>query len=242
MEDNDDSGRSGTTAENLPKLDRTNLWDRSYNLLKQMIIRREFPAGGKLSLPELSQQLGVSRTPIRDALNRLEMEGLVRTVPKVGTFVSAIDGGMIEDIMSTRMMIEFWVADLLPTLPKEKVLGITEEMKAILASSAKLIRSRRFAAHALADNNVKFHLAFVALGKNNFNLDIYGKAMNYRSIAVQYHLISKEMVETAHTQHENIIKAVRTQDPERVKKIVRLHLMDSQDRLIGNITRGGGVV
>lgn len=184
----------------------------------------------------------MSRTPIREALNRLEMEGLVRTVPKVGTFVNAIDEEMIADVMNTRLMVELWVADTLPKVPKEAVSEAAEKMEKILASTEKLIRARQFSAHAVAENNVEFHLLYVGLGGNKYNSEIYRTAMNYRSIAIQNDLISKEMIETAHAQHLEIVAAIRGQNAERVRKIIRSHISDSQNRLIGNIKRGGGVI
>ena len=90
----------------LPKLDNTNLWDKTYVILKDRILKRDFQADEKLSIPELASQLGVSRTPIRDALNRLETEGLVKTISKVGTFVNAIDTEDFLNIMDTRLMLE----------------------------------------------------------------------------------------------------------------------------------------
>src|SRR5690606_32682147 len=95
----------------LSKLDTSNLWDQTYSLLKESIIRREFAPNQKLMIPELAETLGISRTPIRDALTRLEMDGLVRSVPKVGTFVTPITSGDVRDIIETRIILEQWAVD-----------------------------------------------------------------------------------------------------------------------------------
>src|SRR5690348_13796755 len=96
---------------NLPKLDTSNLWDQTYNILKDRIIHRQFAPNQKLIIPELAETLGISRTPIRDALTRLEMDGLVRTISKVGTFVTPITSKDICDIMETRLILEDWAVD-----------------------------------------------------------------------------------------------------------------------------------
>ena len=94
---------------NLPRIDTSNLWDKTYVLLKDRILRRDFKPNEKLSIPDLAAQLGVSRTPIRDALNRLEKDGLVKTVSKVGTFINALEVREVVEIMDTRLMLDLWV-------------------------------------------------------------------------------------------------------------------------------------
>src|SRR5690348_1976384 len=100
----------------LPKLNASNVWDQTYLLLKDHIIKRKFASNQKLSIPDLIEQLGVSRTPIRDAINRLETDGLLKTVARVGTYVVPIEEGFINDIIDCRMMIEHWIIDKIPTL------------------------------------------------------------------------------------------------------------------------------
>ena len=105
----------------LAKLDNSNLLNKTYDVIKDLIIRREFKPNQKISIPELATQLGVSRTPIRDALNRLEKDGLVKTVSKVGTFVNAIETDDILNIMDTRLMLELWVVEKLHLLTDEEL-------------------------------------------------------------------------------------------------------------------------
>ena len=231
---------SGTP--NLQKLDRANLWDQSYTILKDMILRREFPPNHKLSIPELSENLGVSRTPIRDALQRLEVDGLVRTVSKVGTFVNAINEEFVMNVMDTRLMIECWVADTIPNRSQGVVLQTANRMEEILDDAARRLRSSRYESQALVDDNLQFHLAFVELGQNDYTVGLYRNAMNYRNIAAHASLISREMIQMAHEQHRTIVAALRSSTPSKVKEIVRLHLLDSRERLVANIRHSGGEI
>ena len=117
----------------LPRIDNSNLFDKTYTILKDQIVHRQFKPNQKLSIPELAVQLGVSRTPIRDALNRLEMDGLVKTVAKVGTFVNAIEIDDLLDIIDTRLMLELWVIEKLSV---KSVAEISE----LLAPIAELLQ------------------------------------------------------------------------------------------------------
>ncbi len=226
----------------IQKIDNSNLWDKTYLILKEQILRREFGPNEKLSIPSLAEQLGVSRTPIRDALNRLEMDGLVKTVSKVGTFVSAIDEKTVLDIMDTRLMLENWVIERLPSLADVDLESAVSRMEQILDQTAASIRQSAFDSKRHADNNLAFHLAFIHLGQNQKNIDIYSELMNYRFLAVKNALISPEMVESALEQHLAIVEAIRHHRYEALRQAIRVHLEDSKLRLLDKIQRGGGAI
>jgi DNA-binding GntR family transcriptional regulator len=226
----------------LPKIDNSNLWDKTYNILKEQIIHRKFQPNEKLSIPDLAKQLGVSRTPIRDAMNRLEMDGLVRTVSKVGTFVNAIDENTINDIMDTRLMLEFWVIEKIPFLEPEQIEKTLVQMEAILERKSQSISSEQFDSNHHADINLEFHLEFIRMGNNRKNTEIYQNMMNYRFMATKLSLISKEMVESALEQHYTFIDAVKSGKPQVMRDVIRLHLEDSQNRLLEKIKSNGGSI
>ena len=75
----------------LPRVDQVSLRERAYRILQQAIVRGELPPGTRLRDQELALQMGLSRTPVREALQRLEDEGLVRTAPRSQTVVAPIE-------------------------------------------------------------------------------------------------------------------------------------------------------
>ncbi len=76
---------------NLPRIDQVSLRERAYRILQRAIVRGELPPGTRLRDQELAAQMGLSRTPIREALQRLEDEGLVRTAPRSQTVVVPVE-------------------------------------------------------------------------------------------------------------------------------------------------------
>lgn len=227
---------------NLPKIDNSNLWDKTYTLLKESIIRRKYVPNHKLSIPELSEQLGVSRTPVRDALNRLEMEGLVKTISKVGTFVVAITEQDVMDIMDTRLMLEFWTIDRLNKVDKDTREFRLSRMKEILRSSAEKVDANRLDDYLKSDHNLEFHLAFMELGQNKNNLDMYLRTMNYRYITMKLSIVTDEMVKAALNQHQKIVDAIVGGQINDMKQVIQLHLEDSKDRLLKVIRENGGSI
>jgi DNA-binding GntR family transcriptional regulator len=226
----------------LPKIDTSNLWDKTYVLLKESIIRRKFNPNEKLSIPELSDQLGVSRTPVRDALNRLEMEGLVKTVSKVGTFIVAINSNDILNIMDTRLMLEFWVIEKLNEVSKDELQLRLSRMEDILDRSAQMISKNEYDLYLKADYNLQFHIEFMELGQNKNNIEIYLRTMNYRYITLKSSIVSSEMVQVAQDQHRHIVKVIKEGHIEDIKQVIRLHMIDSKERLLKVIQENGGII
>lgn len=224
----------------LPKLDNSNLWDKTYILLKERILRREFKPNQKLSIPELAKQLGVSRTPIRDALNRLEMDGLVKTVSKVGTFVNALEIEDILDIIDTRLMLELWVVEKLTLLSADDYAQKIGKLENILQEASLSVEKIPLGSYLRTNYNLRFHMAFVELGGNKRNTEIYLSMMNYHFLAAENALFTKEMVTRAVEQHYTILNALREKNFETLKAAIKLHLDDSKERLIRRLQANGG--
>lgn len=100
-----------TEVHALPKLAAApSLGEQTYQVILAAIVSLEFKPGDQLSVHRLSEQLGVSRTPVKDALHRLEQEGMVSVVPRRGTFVSPIEVKDIDEILEARALIEAFAA------------------------------------------------------------------------------------------------------------------------------------
>jgi DNA-binding GntR family transcriptional regulator len=228
----------------LPKIDNSNLLEKTYAVLKDRIVRRDFAPNQKLSIADLASQLGVSRTPVRDALNRLETEGLVKTVSRVGTFVNAIEIQDLVDIIDTRLMLELWVVEKLPTLPKTDVKEAIKKLESILDKAAAGLKHFSVDAYLKADYNLQFHMQFVMAGKNKKNAEIYLSMMNYHFLAAEYSLFTKEMVKSALSQHWSIVDCMKhgmtNGDFVDLRSAITLHLSDSKNRLMKRLQASGG--
>lgn len=227
---------------NLPRIDTSNLWDKTYNMLKSSIIRRSYTPNYKLSIPELAEQMGVSRTPVRDALNRLEMEGLVKTISKVGTFVVPIKEQDVLNITDTRLMLEFWTVDKLPQIDRVTMELALTRMRNIVSASVSRLESSQLHDYLQADYNLDFHLEFMKLGQNKHNLDIYLKTMNYRFITMNSSIVTNDMIRSAADQHQGIIDAIVGGDTASIKQVILLHLEDAQKQLLAKIRQNGGTI
>jgi DNA-binding GntR family transcriptional regulator len=85
---------------------RENLKEKVYSTIKKRILKFELKPGEKIFETEIANDLGVSRTPLREALNKLEQEGLIKTLPNKGYFVSNISATEIEELYEIREALE----------------------------------------------------------------------------------------------------------------------------------------
>lgn len=92
----------------MERIEQATLSERTYQALKRHIVERQVMPLEKLDIQELSQQQGVSRMPIIDALTRLEIEGLVQRHNRVGTYVTPLDRATYEEVFAARSMVEQW--------------------------------------------------------------------------------------------------------------------------------------
>jgi DNA-binding GntR family transcriptional regulator len=100
-------------------IDNPNLRSQTYKILKNMIITREILPGKKISEETLAQEIGVSRTPIREALFRLEHEGIVKIIPRRGAFVVKQSKENIIEILQVREVLEALIVRLVTPLLEE---------------------------------------------------------------------------------------------------------------------------
>ncbi|WP_047153874.1 GntR family transcriptional regulator [Aneurinibacillus tyrosinisolvens] len=112
--------------------DNRNLNERTYLYLRDKIFRNELEPGARINYEELIEELGVSRTPLRDALNRLQQDGLIEVKPRSGTFVSTPKPKDIEEIYDLRKGLESLAIELaVPRIPKHILEQLLNEMREI---------------------------------------------------------------------------------------------------------------
>jgi DNA-binding GntR family transcriptional regulator len=113
-------------AKNAPikqVLERPNLRDHIYEILKKEIILRKIKPGEKINEEELAKSLQVSRTPVRETLLRLEHEGIVEIIPRRGAFVVSQSKQKVMDILQVREVLEGLVARLATENMDERILN-----------------------------------------------------------------------------------------------------------------------
>ena len=220
-----ESNFEATMNEYLP------LRDVVFNTLRQAILKGELKPGERLMEIQLANKLGVSRTPIREAIRKLELEGLVLMIPRKGAEVAEITEKNMLDVLEVRKALE----ELAAQLACER---ITEEGLAELKAAAKEFEQvlKTNDVTKIAEADVKFHdVLYLSTDNqrlitllNNLREQMYRFRVEYLK-KEEYHPLLLE-------EHKKIIEAIESHDQAEVNNIIDLHI-DNQMETVTDIIR-----
>nr|WP_112473129.1 GntR family transcriptional regulator [Streptomyces sp. ST1020] len=193
--------------------------DRVYAHVKQGVLDRRYEGGTLLTEGELADAVGVSRTPVREALLRLEVEGLIRLYPKKGALVLPVSAQEIADVVETRLLIEEHAVRKVVPAPA----GLVERLAELLERQKEEAGRGDLAAAAVTDRC--FHAEIVRSGGNEILTRLYDQLRDRQlrmGVAIMHahpDRIAKSLVE-----HEQILDALRAGDAEAAVSVVRRHV------------------
>lgn len=207
------------------------LRDVVFNTLRQAILRGELEPGERLMEIQLANKLGVSRTPIREAIRKLELEGLVLMVPRKGAEVAEITEKSLNDVLEVRGALEELAVDL-------ACQRITSEQIAELKDAAKgfeeALHTGDVTVYAEAD--VKFHdIIYVATDNQKLVQLLYNLREQMYRYRVEY-LKRQEVHQTLLEEHQYIIECIEKHDGEQAKAAIRTHI-ENQAKKVGDTIR-----
>ncbi|ACB08852.1 MULTISPECIES: GntR family transcriptional regulator [Thermotoga] len=195
-----------------------------YNLLKEMILNHELKLGEKLNVRELSEKLGISFTPVRDALLQLATEGLVKVVPRVGFFVTDVDEKFIRETIETRIMMEvFCLENYFDKIAgSEELLEIKGEIDDVEKSAKREI---------FDDSDERLHKLFIRASGNDLIISLYEKIWD--RIDLVRHLNERYVV--SNREHKELIERIISGDKEGAIEKLKEHLKNVEAETIKNL-------
>lgn len=208
------------------------LRDVVFNTLRRAILKGELKPGERLMEITLADKLGVSRTPIREAIRKLELEGLVVMAPRKGAKVASITERDLNDVLEVRKGMEV----LAISLACKRITGKElEKLETIEQSFQKLIESGNLT--ELAEMDVKFHDTIYQATNNqrlvqllnNLREQMYRYRMEYlKDIAVR---------RTLAEEHKAICRALRERDEQQAEQYVSIHIDNQQKAIIRSLSQ-----
>jgi DNA-binding GntR family transcriptional regulator len=213
----------------LPRLTHSSISDEVYKVIKERILSKSFAPGQRLNLTEMEQQLGVSRTPLKDALNRIALEGLVEIIPRSGTYVSDPTIEEVEETFDVRRILEVYAAELAVQRMTESQI---QQARDIVRDLRKLIDASdwRQILQDHIDLDYDLHELIVLSTGNNYLVKLWAQIMCVQISAVRYRRIGREL-DRATKEHEEMLSALESRDAAALQQALTCHLERSRRSL-----------
>lgn len=206
------------------------LRDVVFNTLRQAILKGELAPGERLMEIQLAELLGVSRTPIREAIRKLELEGLVVMIPRKGAEVARISQKSLRDVLEVRRSLEELAIELAcQRISEEKIAELEEAQAAFCAA----IRECDMMQIAQADENYHGIIYYATENSrlvqivNNLQEQMYRYRLEYIKDTSKHQILIIE--------HDHILKALKSRHVAEARAAIREHIDNQEITISQNI-------
>lgn len=206
------------------------LRDLVFTTLRQAILKGELLPGERLMEIQLAEKMGVSRTPIREAIRKLEREGLVIMVPRKGAEVAGISEKMLRDVLEVRMTLEKLALRL---AFKRQGTDLIEKLEAAEQAFQDAIEGEKLIDMAEADEHFHF-LIYEAADNDKLRELLNSLKENMYRYRLEY-LKDENYRRSLMEEHNAIIEAFKTNDLEKGLDVTDTHIANQERAVIGRV-------
>jgi len=194
-----------------------------FEKIREDILNDQYTHGEKIVEAKLAEELGVSRTPVREALKQLELDGLVENIPNRGVIVKGISKQDIYDIFTIRMAIEGIAAQW-------AVERMSDEELAQLKEVFELMEFYTFKGDVvkISELNTKFHEIIYMATKSRYLEHVLRDFQLFIKSTRNKSLRSEGRIDTALAEHQKIVKAFMERDAEAAVEMLTYHITNSR--------------
>lgn len=195
--------------------------------LREAIVSGVLKPGERLMEIQLAEELGVSRTPVRESIRKLELEGFVVMVPRRGTYVADLSIKDINEVYEIRTVLDVLAAGLAAERITEDEL---EELERLLVQISEYVEQNNV--EKLIEIDSQFHDVLYRASRNDRLVGIINNLREqftrFRSISMQYPGRMKNTVE----EHTRLVEAIAQRNPDLAQQIAREHMENSEQTLL----------
>jgi DNA-binding GntR family transcriptional regulator len=218
----------------MPKIPRVNVSVAAYSSVKQVLLSSKYAPGARVDIEDLCRDLGVSRTPVFDALNRLEAEGLVEIVPRKGVYLVTLSEEKARELYEVREILEARATRLAAKNATPKQI---EQMKRALDKQAVCLANDDVQGYASA--TIKFHNAIIEAAGNK-TLERLLNAVHSQMEALRLRtLYLPTRLRQSFAEHKKIFESLSKRDAERCERVAREHIIATTDYALQLLRQSG---
>ncbi|MBW2603180.1 MAG: GntR family transcriptional regulator [Deltaproteobacteria bacterium] len=209
-----------------PKKQENYASQKAYQFIKTNILSQTYLPGFQLREIHLSEELGLTRTPVREAIIKLESEGLVHTYPNRGAFVIKLTLAEVEDLFDVREALEIKASELAIRKANREQL---DAIRKALEQHGQLIESSR-------DSNYRkpvldFHEALIKLSHNQTLISIWQTMRSRLQLARVTSAMLAQRYRNAHEEHLQIHEHICAGETQQVRQLLIKHIAQARDNV-----------
>lgn len=208
------------------------LRNSSYEAIKAMIVTGQLAPGRRVTELDLAEQLQVSRTPVREALNRLQRDGLVVERPRTGFAVVQFDETMLREVFDLRKELDSYATRLaVLRITDEQVMSLTE----ILDKCDELARTDPSPRGRLEEMELgmELHRRIARISGNSLLAELLDGLLVKCQVFVWMELTQLDEFRAAREDHRMIVEAIAARDADQACEHSRRHIRQSRDGILG---------
>jgi len=199
------------------------LGSKIFILLRDRILNESYKCGDKLNELTLAKELKISRTPIREALKQLELEGLVESIPNKGVYVKGFSPRDIDDMFEIRLSLEgLAVSFAIDRMDEVHLAKIKEVFELLEFYTAKGDFDK------VNDFNILFHESIYQATQSTYFEQILKDIHYYVSVTSRHSIARPERLESSLVEHRAILEAIIDGDKEEATERIQRHIRKTQ--------------
>ena len=203
--------------------DAVSLADQAYDGIKKRIFDFDLMPGDRLSESDLAQQINVSRTPLRQALQRLQHEGFVEAIPKVGWLIPPLSFEKFDELYDFRVLIECFAVRALCAAVKER-----SELQKLARVWQLPLRERLRDPVKVGELDESFHWQIVESTANREMLRTYREITERMRIIRRLDFIKSDRITATYDEHAKILAAIQKRRADEAQRLLRAHIEHSK--------------
>lgn len=199
------------------------LGSKIFMVLRDKILNEEYVSGQKLNEVALSKELNISRTPIREALKQLELEGLVKSIPNKGVYVLGFSPRDIDDMLEIRYALEGLAIQLAIERINDAQLEKIKEVYDLMEFYAHKGDQDKF-----NELNIAFHESIYRCTQSQYFEQLLKDINYYISVTSRHSIRQPQRLDTAAVEHKEIYEAIVERNKEKAKEKIQNHIRKTQ--------------
>ncbi|HEX2215930.1 MAG TPA: GntR family transcriptional regulator [Xanthobacteraceae bacterium] len=206
-----------------PLGDTSTFADRAYTALKDVIVRLNiYGQASEVRLDErqLASDLGISRTPVREAMAQLEREGFVRSVPRRGVYVVRKTKAEVIELITAWAALESMAARLITQNATDAEIATLRKMFATFENGTLHAKLDEY-----SEVNIEFHQAIIGMSHNRVLADLAENLFTHMRMIRRKTIGEQDRADRSIRDHLNIIEALEARDTRRAEDLVRDHAL-----------------